>query len=116
MGLTYIEGEVTGPAGRSTRVTFLVDSGAGYCLLPEDAWKAIGLTPRRSQTFILADGTRLERRISECHLRLAGEEGHVPVILGQPGDEALVGVIALEVLGLTLDPFRRQLQPARMRL
>jgi len=116
VGLTYIEGEVTGPSGLSTRVTFLLDSGAGYCLLPETAWKAIGLSAQRTQTFFLADGTRLEREISGCHLRVAGAEGHVPVILGEPGDEALLGVIALEVLGLMLDPFRRQLQPSRTRL
>lgn len=116
MGLTHIDGEVTGPTGKSIRVTFLVDSGASYCVLPEQAWKTIELTPLRSQVFFLADGTRLEREVSGCRLKAAGAEGDVPVILGKPGDEALLGVVALEVLGLMLDPFQRKLQPLKGRL
>lgn len=34
MGLTYIEGTVTGPTGKHAIVRFLVDSGATYTLLP----------------------------------------------------------------------------------
>ena len=36
--------------------------------------------------------------------------------LGLAGDEALLGVVTLEVLGLVLDPFNRTLQPMRMSL
>ena len=39
--------------------------------------------------------------------------GHTPVILGEPGDEALLGMVTLEVLGLVLDPFKRTLRPMR---
>jgi len=67
MGLTYIEGVVSGPTGIARPVTFLVDSGAKYSLLP-------------------------------------------------PGDEALLGVVTLEILGLVLHPFNRTLQPSRMLL
>ncbi len=115
MGLTYLEGEVTGPTGRSTLVNLLVDSGAYYCLLPKAAWRAIGLVPGRFQAFELADGSTFRRRMSECRLRIAGEEGHVPAILGEAGDQALLGCIALENLFLILDPIRRRLQPVRMR-
>jgi len=38
------------------------------------------------------------------------------VILGEPGDEALLGVVTLEILGLVLRPFDRALRPARMLL
>ncbi len=115
MGLTYIEGVVTGPSG-SRAVRFLVDSGAKYSLLPLSEWQAIGLTPRRRVTFVLADGTEIERDVSECHIALPQGEGHSPVILGEPGDEALIGVVTLENLGLVLHPFSRTLQPARMLL
>ena len=114
MGLTYIEGTVTGPTGIQTTGEFLVDSGAKYTLLPEESWKAIELTPKRRMTFTLADGTRIERNISECHISLPQGDGHTPVILGEPGDEALLGVVTLEELGLVLNPFQRSLQPARM--
>jgi clan AA aspartic protease len=116
MGLTYIEGAVSGPTGEKTRVEFLVDSGAKYTLLPEASWKAIKLSPKRRMTFILADGTQIERNISECYIELPQGEGHTPAILGEPGDEALLGVVTLEELGLVLNPFQRSLQPARMML
>ena len=70
MGVTYIEGVVTGSRRRWAAVRFLVDSGAAYTLLPHDIWQAIGLAPKRSMTFTLADGTAIERKISECHIAL----------------------------------------------
>jgi aspartyl protease family protein len=116
MGLTHVEGSVTGPTGVSRSVRFLVDSGAKYSLLPLDDWRAIGLTPRRRMTFVLADGTPIERDVSECHIQLPQGDGHTPVILGEVGDEALLGVVTLEILALILHPFNRTLQPARMLL
>ncbi|MBZ5568656.1 MAG: hypothetical protein LAN64_12480 [Acidobacteriia bacterium] len=41
-------------------------------------------------------------------------EGHTPVILGEPGDQALLGAVTLEILGLVLHPFKRTLEPMRM--
>jgi predicted aspartyl protease len=72
--------------------------------------------PQRSAVFSLADGTQIERKISECYIRLPQGEGHTPVILGEPGDEALLGVVTLEILGLVLNPFTRTLQPMRLLL
>ncbi len=116
MGLTYIEGVVTGPRGKSETEQFLVDSGATYTSLPQRTWKTIGLAPKRSLTFTLADGTTISRKVSECHISLPQGEGHTPVVLGEPGDEALLGVVTLEILGLVLNPFNRELQPMRMLL
>ena len=95
VGLTYVEGVVTGPSGVSRTVRFMVDSGAKYSLLPLADWRAIGLTPRRRMTFALADGTMIDRDVSECHIALPQGEGHTPVILGEAGDDALLGVVIL---------------------
>lgn len=115
MGVTYIEGTVRAEAGEE-RVQLLVDSGAGYTLLPTDVWQRLGLRATRTEAFSLADGTRIERDMSEVHITLPQGEGHTPVILGEPGDEALLGVVTLEEIGLVLNPFTRQLQPMRMLL
>ena len=116
MGVTHIEGVVTGQRKRQATIRFLVDSGATYSLLPRKDWREIGLTPKRSATFTLADGTTVERQVSECHIALPQGEGHTPVILGEEGDEALLGIVTLEILGLVLNPFNRTLQPMRMLL
>jgi clan AA aspartic protease len=116
MGITYVEGVVTGPRGKHATIRFLVDSGATYTLLPHEVSKMLGLKPKRTVTFTLADGTTIKRAVSECHLRLPEGEGHTPVILGEPGDQPLLGAVTLEILGLILHPFKRTLEPMRMLL
>lgn len=116
MGIVYVEGIARGPSEKEEPVRFLVDSGASYSLLPESVWQSLGLEPTREMTFSLADGTTLQRRISRCFLILPQGEDYTPVILGEPGDEALLGVVTLEILGLVLNPFNRSLQPMRMML
>ena len=79
-------------------------------------WKSLELEPTREMEFILADGTRVSRGISECWIELPQGRGHTPVILGEPRDDALLGVVTLEEMGLVLNPFERSLQPMRARL
>ena len=116
MGVMYVEGTVTGSEGTQATVRFLVDSGATYTLLPYGDWQAIGLSPKRSMDFALADGTTVERKVSECHISLPQGEAQTPVILGEPGDTPLLGTVTLEILGLVLHPFTRTLHPMRMLL
>ena len=116
MGITYVDGTARGPTGKEEPVRFLVDSGATYSLLPTPVWESLGLEPTREQTFTLADGTTLQRRISTCYLILPQGEDYSPVILGEPGDEAPLGAVTLEELGLLFHPFSRTLHPMRMML
>lgn len=112
--MTYIDSTVRGPQGAEP-VTFLIDSGAKYSLLPERVWKKIGLTEEREQEFRLADGSTIARAVSECEISLPQGRCHTPVVLGQPQDpEALLGVVTLEQLGLVFDPFRRVLDRIRV--
>lgn len=114
--MTHLEGMVSGPDGAQATVRFLVDSGATYTVLPFETWKEIGLAPRRSIQLRLADGTAIERKVSECLIRLPQGEGHTPVILGEQADQALLGVVTLEILGFILNPLTRELQPMQMLL
>jgi clan AA aspartic protease len=115
MGLTYVKGTIKGTRGRQQEVQFLVDSGASYSLLPEKVWKAIGLKPERTELFTLADGTQVKRAVSEAFVMLPDGSTHTPVILGEPSDdEALLGAITLEELGLVLNPFSRTLHKMRL--
>jgi len=116
MGLTYVQATVTGKQGKKDTLDFLVDSGATYTLLPQSTWRKLGLKPKRKMSFVLADGTRIERGISECHIEMPQGDGTTPVILGAKGDEPLLGAVTLEILGLMLNPFQRTLEPMRMML
>ncbi len=116
MGITYIEGRVKGPTKKQKTVKFLIDSGATYSLLPKKVWKAIGLKPKRKVSFTLADGTTVERAVSEMYIILQQGQAYTPVVLGEEGDQALLGVVTLEILGLVFNPFDRTLKPMRMLL
>ena len=116
MGVVFVEGTVTGPTRKQATLKFLVDSGASYTLLPKKVWRAIGLKPMDSIKCSFADGTTVERKVSECRITLPQGKRSTPVLLGEKGDEALLGVVTLEILGLVLNPFSRTLQPMRMML
>ena len=117
MGITYIEGLARGVSGQEETVNFLVDSGAGYSLLPYQVWRSLGLEATREEKFSLADGTVIIRNMSSCYLVLPQGEDYSPVILGEIGDDhALLGVVTLEILGLVLNPFSRTLHPMHLLL
>ncbi|MGH2376881.1 MAG: aspartyl protease family protein [Candidatus Limnocylindria bacterium] len=117
MGVTQVKGVVTGPTGVQTELELLVDSGANYSLLPTDVWRRLALVPTRTERFALADGTVIQRKMSECRIALPSMgETATPVILGEPGDVALLGTVTLEELGLVLNPLDRTVRKMKMLL
>lgn len=115
MGLVYVDAVVK-HGDKSVPVKLLVDSGAVYTVLRRDVWEYLGLKPMQEMEFVLADGTVIRRWVSEAVIELRGGYGerHTPVVLGETEDENLLGTVTLEIFGLVLDPFRRELRPARM--
>ncbi len=63
---------------------------------------------------MLADGKEISRQIGDATFILDGNRGASPVIFGETGDSALLGVVSLEALGFMLDPIRRVLRPLRL--
>ena len=116
MGLTFVDAILFNPRNDKVPVRFLVDSGAGYSLLPKNVWEELDLEPSRTVTVSLADGTHLTRHVSECKIQIQDRTGTTPVLLGEEGDEPLLGVITLENLGLILNPYQRTLVPMQIRL
>lgn len=118
MGLTHLELSVANPARprRGVRLQFLVDSGAVYSVVPATILRRLGVRPHSKRTFILADGSKLERRLGDASFRLDGRQGASPVIFGEKGDSVLLGAVSLEALGVILDPMKRELRPLPMLL
>jgi predicted aspartyl protease len=116
MGLVYVDMEVYREAAPHQSVRFLIDSGAFYSVLPWDVWHDLGLEPKRSMDFSLADGTIIQRQLSECRFRFEKFDEGSPVVLGQREDAALLGCLTLEIFGLMLNPFERTLRPMRLML
>lgn len=116
MGMVHVDVEVSRGDEPPLAVRCLVDSGAVYSVLPPDVWRPLGLTPQRRMEFVLVDGTTIERDVAHCFFRYEGVSAPSPVVLGEPGDEALLGAVTLECMGLVLDPFNRTLRPIRAKL
>jgi clan AA aspartic protease len=116
MGLTSVPGTVRRPDGRGRpiEIDFLVDSGALYSVLPEEVWRALRLRPTRTAKFGLADGTVIQRRVSECRFEIGGQGAVSPAVLGERDDGPLLGAVTLETLGLVLNPLSRELTPMRV--
>jgi predicted aspartyl protease len=118
MGLTYIRARLRKSEGRgpSRAGRFLLDSGAIYSVLPENVWRALRLKSERGVEFTLADGTTINRGVSECRFEIGGAAATSPVVLGEESDGALLGAVTLETLGLMLNPLTREVLPMRMSL
>lgn len=95
-------------------VSFLVDSGAVYSLVPGKILDELNIEPYREMSFSLADGTTIKRKVCSAYFEYNGEGGPAPVVYGEEGDEPLLGATTLESLGLVLNPFTRTLHPMRM--
>ena|SRR2546428_5275983 len=116
MGLTHVRVGIANPARPRKTVTIelLVDSGAMYSVIPSSTLKKLGIKPHREESFILADGTEISRPIGDATFFIDGKRAASPVIFGEKDDSALLGVVTLETLGFTLDPFKRVLRPLPM--
>lgn len=118
MGVTSVPLTIKNPFNPTKKATgeFLVDSGAHFTVLPAAMVKALRLKPAYSQRFALADGRIMERPVGNATVRLDDREIIVPVVLGESGDGALLGVTTLESFGLMLDPFKRKLYHSKLML
>lgn len=114
MGVTYVAATLRGPTNDEAQLPLLVDSGSQYTVLPRKVWQRLKLKPKRKARFSLADGTVVEREVSECDITLPMGDGHRPVVLGHAGDAPLLGAVTLAERGLMLNPFNRKLQPMRL--
>ena len=95
-------------------VEFLFDSGLAYSVIPGPVLDQLEIVPYREMNFSLADGTMVKRKVSSAYFEYGGEGGPAPVVYGEEGDVALLGVTALESIGLVLNPFTRTLHPMRL--
>ncbi len=95
---------------------FLVDSGATYTVVPAETLKKLGIKPDRIEDFELADGTSIKRPVGSAFYEFEGRESAAPVLFGEKDDSLLLGTFTLEALGLILDPLKRQLHQATLRL
>lgn len=116
MGIVNATLKIINPADTSKvfEGEFLVDTGAQYTVVPKLVWQKLGLEPDREQKFSLADGKVISRSIGSAFIEFQGIKSSSPIILGGPKDDFLLGVVTLENLGLSINPFTREIYPAKL--
>ena len=112
MGATHVTVRITNPADsdRYWEGLFLVDTGATDSLVPRPHLEAIGLAPKGQRMYELADGSELVLDVPTADIEFMGEFVGGTVIFGDPDAEPLLGVTALESVGIEVDPLNQQLK------
>jgi aspartyl protease family protein len=73
MGTFRVAIEIGDAAGeRWETVEALVDTGATYTTVPAELLRRLGVTPHARDTFVLADGRRVEHDIGHSWIRVSG--------------------------------------------
>jgi len=112
MGATHVTVAVSNPGDPSRRweALFLVDTGAVDCMAPGRELRAIGIQPRGKRRYELADGTEIVMQIGVATIEFMGEVVGATVIFGDDDVEPILGVTALESVGIEVDPQNQRLK------
>ena len=112
MGLTHVTVVLKGLGGATGtyEADILVDTGATDCLAPAAKLKQIGVQPVGVMAYELADGTVREYPFGLVEIRFMGEVTAGRVVFGSDDVEPVLGVTALESVGITVDPTNRTLK------
>src|SRR5262245_18499870 len=104
MGLTYVDVSLQVPGGRNGTYhgRFLVDTGATDSMAPASELTRIGIQPVGRTTYELADGTLHEYAFGLAQIEFLGEITAGRVIFGPESIEPILGVTALESVGITI--------------
>lgn len=112
MGATHVTVTIRNPAEphKTWEGLFLVDTGATDCLVPRPHLESIGLIPKGQRVYELTDGSEIRTDITTADIEFMGEIVGGTVLFGEANTEPLLGVTALESVGIEVDPLNQRLK------
>jgi clan AA aspartic protease len=112
MGLTKVTAKITafGNGEKSFESLFLVDTGTTDSMVPAPELEKIGVKKEGKMSYELADGTVKEYPYGLARIEFMGETTAGRVIFGLPGAEPILGVTALESVGIMVDTANKTLK------
>nr|VFK63662.1 MAG: clan AA aspartic protease, AF_0612 family [Candidatus Kentron sp. UNK]VFK70886.1 MAG: clan AA aspartic protease, AF_0612 family [Candidatus Kentron sp. UNK] len=112
MGMTHVTVSIRNPADldRYWEGLFLVDTGATDCLVPRRHLESIGIAPRGFRTYELVDSSELKLDVGGAEIEFMGDWTIGTVIFGEDNAEPILGVTALESVGIEVDPRSQRLK------
>lgn len=112
MGITQVTASVRNPANpeKSWEGLFLVDTGAVDCMVPARHLRDLGIKPDGKRAYELADGSEVTFEVGGARLEFMGDVVHTTVIFDADDAEPILGVVALESVGIEIDPRNQRLK------
>ena len=112
MGLTHVTVKVRNLASNEGgyEADFLVDTGVTDSLAPASELRNIGVRPAGKTAYELANGDVAEYEFGLAEISFMREVTAGRIIFGPDNAEPLLGVTALESVGITIDPTSRTLK------
>ena len=95
---------------RKYEADFLVDTGATDSMAPASKLQRAGIRRRGRMAYELADGSTVEYDFGLAEIEFMGELTSGRVIFGPDDCEPLLGVTALESVGIIVDPANQRLK------
>ncbi|MEW6750761.1 MAG: retroviral-like aspartic protease family protein [Candidatus Latescibacterota bacterium] len=112
MALTKVTTRITGLDGGSGTYedVFLVDTGTTDSMVPVQELDRIGVSRMGTMAYELADGTIRQYAFGLARIEFMGKITAGRVVFGDPNSEPLLGVTALESVGIMVDPVNKTLK------
>jgi clan AA aspartic protease len=112
MGIVRVLAEIGATNDELKQLEFMVDTGAFYTMLPPTICDELGLVLNLRERVVTADNRHLTIELGAAHLKIDGREGGI--LVGKMNVPwPLLGVSALESLGLKVNPIEGTLEPTR---
>lgn len=109
----HIHQKVRVQAEKAATLRMLVDRSATFSVIPTEVARSLGIEqPRRFVSVRLADGRKVRLGADVAIIRIDGREAQATILVGNM-DEPILGVEALEGLGLVVHPRKKRLSPSR---
>jgi clan AA aspartic protease len=112
MGMIHVDVaiRVVGTTEQSYEDRFLVGTGATDSMAPASALARAGIKPVGRNRYEMGDGSRVEFEFGLAQVEFMNEITSGRILFGPEGVEPILGVTALESVGVVVDPANQHLR------
>ena len=112
MGHTFAKVKLYNPKdpSKALDLNLIVDTGSTYTWVRRARLSGLELKPMGKRVFKTIEGKLIEREIGEALIECKGEKATTIIVFAEEGDVEVLGVYALEGLGLEVDPATKELR------
>ena len=95
---------------RRENLDLVVDTGSVFTWVPKDVALRLGHRPLIMWRIRTIEGRLIERPVCDAPVEVEGLQCITRIVFAEPGDVHVLGVTALETLGLVVDPYANSLR------